>query len=217
VGQRDAALASAKESEIYFRELAERNRDAYLPNLAKALNNLSAMQSAVGQNEEGLASAEEAVRLLRELTAFDRDIFLLDLSAALNNLAGRQASGGYGEDALANAREAVDITRELLSRNHDAFIFEHTKSCGRLALVLVELERLVEAADVYADGLKEVLPSLQMSPRQPLLKQAFLLCAGYLQATEKAGIERDWPLLTKAMPIFSPHIKESGVRNDGAN
>jgi len=202
------------ESEACLRELAERHRDAYLPDLARALNNLSAMQSAVGQNEEGLASAEEAVRLLRDLTAFDRDVYLLSLSAALNNLAGRQASAGYGGDALANAREASDITRELLSRSHSAFIFDHTKSCGRLGLVLLELGRHAEAADAFADGFREVLPSLEDRPRPPLVRQALLLCAGYLQATEKGGIERDWPLLARAMPILGPHLKESGDHND---
>jgi tetratricopeptide (TPR) repeat protein len=217
VGQRDAALASAKESETYFRELAERNRDAYLPNLARALSNLSVMQSEAGQIEDGLASAEEAVMLLRELTRFSRDVFLLDLSVALNNLAGRQTSAGHGEDALANAREAVDITRELLSRNRPAFIFDHTKSCGRLGLILAELGRHAEAADVFADGFREVLPSLENGPRPPLVRQALLLCAGYLQATEKGGIERDWPLLARAMPILGPHLKELGDQNDQPN
>lgn len=217
VGRRDAALASAKESETYFRELTARKRDAYLPNLAMTLTNLSVMQSEDGKIEDALLSAQEAASLLRELTAFNRDAFLLRLSVALNNLAGRQASAGRREDALVNAREAVEITHELLGRNQNAYIFDHTKSCGRLGMVLAELGRYAEAADVFAEGLRETLPSLESNPGTPLVRQAYLLCAGYLQATEKGSIDRDWPLLTRAMPIFTNYVKELGDQNDRSN
>ena len=42
-GQRQAALAAAREAADTYRQLAEANPDAYLPNLAGALNNLERM------------------------------------------------------------------------------------------------------------------------------------------------------------------------------
>ena len=60
VGQREAALAPAKEAADLYRELAAKAPDAYRPDLASALNNLANRLSEVGQREAALAPAQEA-------------------------------------------------------------------------------------------------------------------------------------------------------------
>ena len=64
VGQREAALAPAKEAAALYRELAAKAPDAYRPALAMALNNLAISLSEVGQREAALAPAKEARRPL---------------------------------------------------------------------------------------------------------------------------------------------------------
>jgi hypothetical protein len=47
-------------------QLAQRNPDAFVPDLATSLNTLANRQSEVGQRDEALQTAQEAVRLRRE-------------------------------------------------------------------------------------------------------------------------------------------------------
>ncbi|RKM86578.1 hypothetical protein SFRA_033280, partial [Streptomyces xinghaiensis] len=76
VGRREEALAPAEEAATTYRELAEVNPAAYLPDLAGALNNLAIRLSEVGRREEALAPAEEAVRLRRELAEVNPAAYL---------------------------------------------------------------------------------------------------------------------------------------------
>ncbi|MFD8854092.1 hypothetical protein, partial [Streptomyces sp. NPDC059604] len=69
-----------------YRTLAEANPDAYLPNLAGALNNLSVGLGEVGRQEEGLGAVQEAVGHYRTLAEANPDAYLPNLAGALNNL-----------------------------------------------------------------------------------------------------------------------------------
>ena len=80
VGQREAALAPAKEAADLYRELAAKAPDAYRPDLAMALNNLAIRLSEVGQREAALAPAKEAAALYRELAAKAPDAYRPDLA-----------------------------------------------------------------------------------------------------------------------------------------
>jgi tetratricopeptide (TPR) repeat protein len=64
VGQREAALAPAREAAEIYRELAAKAPDAYRQGLALALNNLATFLSEVGQRAAALAPAKEAVQTL---------------------------------------------------------------------------------------------------------------------------------------------------------
>ncbi|MFD3819810.1 hypothetical protein ACFWRZ_32515, partial [Streptomyces rubiginosohelvolus] len=63
----------------HYRMLAETNPDAYLPNLATSLNNLSVDLGGVGRRAEGLAAAEEAVAIRRMLAETNPDAYLPNL------------------------------------------------------------------------------------------------------------------------------------------
>ncbi|SPF54555.1 hypothetical protein SBA4_6470003 [Candidatus Sulfopaludibacter sp. SbA4] len=57
-----------------------KNREAFLPNLAAALNNQAIRQSEMGQRAEALQSIQEAVKIRRELVGKNREAFLPDLA-----------------------------------------------------------------------------------------------------------------------------------------
>jgi hypothetical protein len=52
------------------------NRDAYLPDLARSVDNLAVRLAAAGLRAEGLTAAQEAVDLRRELVELNRDAYL---------------------------------------------------------------------------------------------------------------------------------------------
>ncbi|MFJ7423841.1 hypothetical protein ACIQXD_35405 [Streptomyces uncialis] len=59
----------------HYRTLAEASPDAYLPDLAMSLNNLSNRLGGVGRRAEGLAAVEEAVAIRRTLAGADPYLF----------------------------------------------------------------------------------------------------------------------------------------------
>jgi tetratricopeptide (TPR) repeat protein len=90
-----------------LRELSESN-GAFLPDLARALNNLGAHYSNLGRREEALPPTEEAVKIYRELSE-SNGAFLPDLARALINLGNRYSELGRREEALPPVEEAVKM------------------------------------------------------------------------------------------------------------
>ncbi|MFF2549122.1 ATP-binding protein, partial [Kitasatospora sp. NPDC058063] len=68
-------LAAVQEAVGHYRTLAEANPDAYLPNLAGTLNNLSSRLGEVRRPAEGLAAIEEAVGHYRTLAKANPSLF----------------------------------------------------------------------------------------------------------------------------------------------
>jgi hypothetical protein len=67
VGRRKKALAAIQEATDLHRELAAACPDAFRPDLARSLNNLSVWLGDLGRREEALAAIQEATDLYREL------------------------------------------------------------------------------------------------------------------------------------------------------
>ncbi len=113
LGDREEALAVAKEVAELYRELARAQPEAFTVDLAMSLNNLANRLSDLGHREEALAVAKEAVTIRRELVRARPDTGTPDLAMSLNNFANRLSELGHREEALATAQEAVGLYREL--------------------------------------------------------------------------------------------------------
>ncbi|MFE7560187.1 tetratricopeptide repeat protein [Kitasatospora sp. NPDC057500] len=105
----------------HYRALVDANPDAYLPELAAALNNLSVRLGDVGRRAEGLAAIEEAVDHYRTLVEANPDAHLPDLALALNNLSVDLGEVGRRTEGLTTAEEAIAIHRTLTDTNPDLF------------------------------------------------------------------------------------------------
>ncbi|MBU0717425.1 MAG: tetratricopeptide repeat protein [Planctomycetes bacterium] len=81
------------------RTLAEARPDAFLPDLAGSLNNLSNRLSALGRREEAFEACNEAVGHYRTLAEARTDAFLPDLAISLNNLSSHLSALGQGQRA----------------------------------------------------------------------------------------------------------------------
>jgi hypothetical protein len=68
------------------RRLAEARPDAFLPDLAQSLNNLSLQQNALAQPEPALASAREAVEAYWPFFLAHPDAFARNTATILDNL-----------------------------------------------------------------------------------------------------------------------------------
>ena len=72
LGRPKKALAASQEAAETYRELAAARPDAFRPDLATALNNLSNRLADLGRPEEALAASQEAAAIHRELAAAAR-------------------------------------------------------------------------------------------------------------------------------------------------
>ena len=89
--------------------MAAERPDAFRPNLAASLNNLSNRLAELGRREEALDAIGESADLYRRLAAERPDAFRPDLAMSLNNLSNRLAELGRREEALDAIREAADL------------------------------------------------------------------------------------------------------------
>jgi tetratricopeptide (TPR) repeat protein len=101
VGDRAGALAAIDEAVSHYRQLAEANPAAFLPDLAMSLNNQANRRSEVGDRAGALAAIDEAVSLRRQLAEANPAAFLPNLAGSLNNQANLRSEVGDRNGALA--------------------------------------------------------------------------------------------------------------------
>jgi L-lactate utilization protein LutB len=220
VGQRAEALATAHEALKLYRELAEQNRAAFLPNLAMSLNNLAATQSDVGLRTEALATARESLELRRELAEQNRAAFLPNLAASLNNLAVRQSGVGLRAEALATAHEAVELYRELAEQNRAAFLPDLAMSLNNLANRQNEVGQRAEAlatareaVDLYRELAEQnraaFLPNLAASLNNLGVMQRGVGQRVEALATTREAVELCRQLAQQNRAAFLPNVAAS--------
>ncbi len=171
---REFAAGLTEEIVSALRPLAATDPDAFRPNLAASLNNLSNRLSDLGDHGPALEAIREAVAVYRELAADRPDAFRPDLAGSLNNLSVHLSALGDREAALEAIREAVVIRRELAAERPDAFRPDLAGSLNNLSVRLsalgdreAALEAIREAVAVYrelaADRPDAFRPDLAMS------------------------------------------------------
>ena len=93
LGQRTEALKATMEAVEYRRELAEKNRDAFLPNLARSLDTLQSIHQSNENYLEAEAAVAEAIELLTPYFAGIPAVFaqlMAELCCAYNEICEKQ-------------------------------------------------------------------------------------------------------------------------------
>jgi tetratricopeptide (TPR) repeat protein len=106
-------VEAAGEAVALYRELTARNPDAFQPDLARSLNNLSVVLSNLGQREAALEATREAVELYRALATRNPDASQSNLAAGLEHLDIRLGELGRHDEALAVRREVEQLRSKV--------------------------------------------------------------------------------------------------------
>lgn len=141
LGRREPALTAIQEAVDLCRNLAATRPDAYRPELAGSLTNLSNALTILGRREPALAAAEEAVDLYRDLAAANPDRYRPYLATSLNNLANALNNLGRRERGLTVIEEAVRLYRVLAATDPDAYRPDLAGSLNNLSDALRDLGR----------------------------------------------------------------------------
>ncbi|MFF0186662.1 tetratricopeptide repeat-containing serine protease family protein, partial [Streptomyces sp. NPDC005244] len=126
----------------HYLALTATDPDAFLPDFATSLSNLSVRLGELGRHEDALAAIEEALTVRRKLAAARPDAFLPDLATSLHNLSVRLWELGRHEEALATIEEAVTVRRKLAAARPDVLLPDLASSLNNLSVLLGEMGRV---------------------------------------------------------------------------
>lgn len=104
-----------------YRSLAERNPDAYLPDVATSLNNLGILYRATQRLREAEEAYRESLQLRRSLAERNPDAYLPNVAKTLANQALLFRALGQRDQAREAASEAVRIFEDFVERSPDTF------------------------------------------------------------------------------------------------
>ncbi len=144
-GREGEALGYNIEAVGLYRDLAKKERGAFLPALATSMQALAGRLSGAGRRSEALAATEELVGLYRELVVDNRETFLPDLAMSLVLLCRRLAGAGREGEVLGYNAEAVGLYRALVDKDRGAFLPDLAASMNNLASRLSDAARRQEA------------------------------------------------------------------------
>ena len=137
-----------------YRQLAESNPDAYMPDVAMSLNNLANLHRALGRYVEAEKNYVEALQIYRQLAESNPDAYMPRVATSLNNLAILQSELGRYVEAEENYVESLRICRQLAESNPDAYMPDVATSLNNLANLQSDLGRYVEAEKNHVEALR---------------------------------------------------------------
>ena len=103
------------------RQLAEKNEDAFLPDVATTLNNLAALHNKTNKHKEAEEEYGEALIYYRQLAEKNEDAFLPDVARTLCNYSILHIYQNNLKKAEKEAQESLEIYKKMAEKSHEAF------------------------------------------------------------------------------------------------
>ncbi len=160
------AEAAYREALNTYRALAEKNPDAFLPDVAGSLNNLGILLKGNQAFAAAEAAYREALNTYRALAEKNPDAFLPDVAMSLNNLGILLSDNQAFAAAEAAYREALNIQRALAEKNPDAFLPDVAGSLNNLGLLLYANQAFADAEAAFREALNIRRALAEKNPRR---------------------------------------------------
>ena len=145
-------LATEKYSEALelYRQLAEKDEYAYVPDVAMTLNNLGNLYVTINEYEKAERDFNEALNLFRQLAERDEETYESDVATTLNNLANLNKVVGKYDKAEKEYQEALSIRERAITPEHP----DTAQSYNNLGSVLLEQGDHSKALEYYLKALE---------------------------------------------------------------
>ena len=147
-----------------LRELAKKNPEAYLPDVATSLNNLGVLLSDTNNLEQARDNYEEALQIHRELAQQNPEAYLPEVATSLNNLGNLFSNTNGLKKAQDYYEEALQIRQELAQQNPEAYLPEVATSLNNLGVLLSDTNDLKKAQDYQEEALQIHRELAQQNP-----------------------------------------------------
>lgn len=182
-GDREGALAPAKEAAKLYAELGMKRPDRYQAELAEAMNALGDRIADTGDRTTPVPFGKQAVRLQRELVEEEQpDASVPALVEYLLNYARHLAAAGEPVEAVPRAEEAVGHLRSLAADDPEAFrprLATALHTLGGHRAAVSDVSGAIEAAQ-EACGVLRGLPDRRPDAFRPELATVLDGLAGHL-------------------------------------
>ena len=176
-----------------LRELAKKNPEAYLPDVATSLNNLGVLLSDTNNLKKAQDYYEEALQIHRELAQQNPEAYLPEVATSLNNLGNLFSNTNGLKKAQDYYEEALQIRQELAQQNPEAYLPKVATSLNNLGVLLCDTNDLKKAQDCYKEALQIHRELAQQNPRAYLPDVAMTqqnLTIFYLRLEKKEDAEK---------------------------
>lgn len=160
LGQLVESKNAAKESVRLWRELAQIDKNAFLPELAGCLLNLATRSSDSNLRREATLASLESVRLFRLLAFKEESLFGPHLADALANLAIRFHEGGRYRAAYIRITEAIRVYSKAVGTGRFEFMPSLGNSFNTLSAIFAKqklAEKALGAAELSVEVFREAM------------------------------------------------------------
>ena len=147
-----------------LRELAKKNPEAYLPDVATSLNNLGVLLCDTNDLKKAQDCYKEALQIHRELAQQNPEAYLPKVATSLNNLGVLLHNTNDLKKAQDYCEEALQIRQELAQQNPEAYLPDVATSLNNLGNLLSDTNDLKKAQDYYEEALQIHRELAQQNP-----------------------------------------------------
>ncbi len=149
----DDAENAYREALNIYKKLAEKNPDAYLPDLAMTQNNIGNSYSALKRFDDAEKAYREALKIRKELAEKNPDAYLPDLAMTQNNIGNLYRALERFDDAKKTYRDALNIYRKLAEKNPDTYLPGLAMTQNNIGNLYSNLKRFDDAEKAYLESL----------------------------------------------------------------
>jgi tetratricopeptide (TPR) repeat protein len=146
------------------RELAQKNPERYLPDVARTLNDLGILDRDQNRMDEARQTYEEALKTYRELAQKNPETYLPGVAMTLNNLGNLESDQNRMGEARQAYEEALKIRRQLAQKNPETYLPDVAMTLNNLGNLDRAQNRLDEARQALEEALKTYRELAQKNP-----------------------------------------------------
>jgi tetratricopeptide (TPR) repeat protein len=156
-----------------YRELAEKEPETYLPDVAATLNDLGIFDSDQNRIEKARKEFEEALKTYRELAHKEPETYLSHVAITLNNLGIFDSDKNQMNEARMEYEEARKIYRELAEKEPETYLPYVAATLNNLGILDRAQNRPEEARKAFEEALKIYKSFAKQDPDQfsPLVER----------------------------------------------
>ncbi len=175
---------------MIYRQLAEKNPEIYLPDVATTLNNIGNLHRTENRMAEARIAFEEALRIRRKLTEKNPDTYQPYMANSLNSLGNLHRDENRKNEARIAFEEALKIYRQLAEKNLDTYQPDLANTLNNLGLLCRDEDHMAEARTAFEEALNIYRQLAEKNPDayQPYLANT-LNNLGSLHRAEKQMVE----------------------------
>src|SRR5215469_1471402 len=169
-----------------YRELAQKNPESYLPDVAQILSNMGLVDYSQNRMEQGGEEFRRALKIYRELAQRNPGTYQPAIAQMLHNLGLLDSAQRRTEQARQEYEEALKIRRELAQKNPETYLPDVAMTLNNLGFLDYSQKRMEEARQEYEEALKIRRQLAQKNPETYLPDVAMTLNnLGFLDYSQK--------------------------------